>query len=524
MTITTAKLSGKALRLTPLALAALLMSAECRADWKFTPTLGFTETYSDNPGLQSDAQAHGQWISESVPAFTLISRSRRLRLAASGEWHFYAYQDKNTPNMHDRERRYAANAEARLIEDFLDLDASANGSRQATSAFGPRYTELYSGFNSTDIRTWSISPVVRHRFGSAADLQLRFTRDGVQADGASAAFGDSLSSTALFNLSSAANGANRSAFGWGLQYMRQNMDTERFGQSTTVNAAVNLSYRLSRTWSLVANAGHDSYEYPALNDRTAGNTYTGGFVWTPSSRTSVDARFGHSYLGKTGSLAATQSNRRLVSRVSYTDQVTTSRQQFLMPASFDTASMLDKLFASAISDPLARAQAVQTYMATTGLPSSLASSVNYLSNRFVREKRLQAAYIYSMPHSALALSAYKSERTPIMREQSESDVLGSQLGMLDDNVRQRGIDAQFSYRLSPRTNTNAGLSASRSTSMTTGAVSPSHVLRLGLTHQFDRRTHGSVELRHVTSGYGIPGFGPGGYTENALSATLSVQL
>jgi Mrp family chromosome partitioning ATPase len=32
MTITTAKLPHKALRLTPLALAALLMSAECRAD------------------------------------------------------------------------------------------------------------------------------------------------------------------------------------------------------------------------------------------------------------------------------------------------------------------------------------------------------------------------------------------------------------------------------------------------------------------------------------------------------------
>lgn len=527
MTITTAKLPLKALRLTPFALAALMLSAECRADWKFTPTIGVSETYSDNPGLQRDQEAHGQWIAESTPGFTLVSNSRRLRLAASGEWHFYAYDDKNLPNTHSRERRYSANAQAMLIENLLTLETRASGARQAISAFGPRFTTPYSTFNSTDVQTWSISPILQHRFGSVADLRAQLTRDGVKTDGQNqtSAFGNSFSSSAAFTLNSR---QSTNPLGWTLQYSRQDMETERFGASRSTNASATLHYRLSRTWTVLGTGGYDSYEYSASHDRNAGRSLTAGFTWTPTTRTSVDARFGHSYLGKTGSLQAVQRNRHLVSRVSYTDQVTTSRSQFLLPAAIDTAAMLDQLFSATIADPVLRAQAVQNYLAATGLPPTLADSVNYLSNRFMREKRLQAGYIYTMPRSSVSLSVYKSERVGLTTQQSDSELLGSQLGALNDNVRQKGIQAGFDYRLSPRTNANLLVTGSRALSLTTGIESPNHQISLGLTRQFDRKTRGSLELRHVHGPSGAlinsAGAAPAGYNENALAATLAVQL
>jgi uncharacterized protein (PEP-CTERM system associated) len=508
MTITTAKLPHRVLRLTPLALAALLMSAECHAEWKLTPTIGIAETYSDNPGLQRDDEAHGQWISESIPGFTLTSHSRRLRLAASGEWHFYAYQDKNTPNTHDRERRYSLDLDAKLIDNLLSLETRANGSRQAISAFGPRFTEAYSTFNRTDVQTWSVSPVLQHRFGNVAELQARLTRDSVQTDGdvTANAFNDSKSTSALLNLASPATSGD--AFGWGMQYMRQNLQTERFGDSTSVNASANLRYRLSGTLSAVATLGHDSYEYSSINNRTAGPSYLGGFVWTPTTRTSI---------------------RNLVSRVTYADQVTTTRSQFLLPAAIDTAALLDRLFSSTISDPVERALAVQAYMASTGLPPSLANNVNYLSNRYMRDRRLQAAFIYNLPHSSMTLAVYRSERTALSLQQSDSELLGSQLNSLNDSVRQKGADFGFNYRLSARTAVNAGASVSRSTSLATGIESPSHHLSLGFTRQFDRKTRAIVELRHTVNTGGTPSLtalalGPGSYTENAITATLSVQL
>jgi uncharacterized protein (PEP-CTERM system associated) len=528
MTITTAKLPHKALRLTPLALAALLLSAECRADWKFTPAIGVAETYSDNAGLQRDEDAHGQWISEAIPGFTLATHSRNLRLNASGEWHFYKYQDKNTPNTHDRERRYSANMDANLVENLLSLEGNASGALQSISAFGPRFTTPYSTFNRTDVRTWSIGPVLRHRFGAAADLQLRVTRDSVQTDGdlTGNAFGNSMATTGQFTLASPATSGD--ALAWGLQYLHQDLETDHFGTSTSKNASVNLRYRLSGTLSAVGSVGHDSYEYATLNNRSSGPSYTGGVIWTPSSRTNVDARIGHSYLGRTGSLTAVQRNRHLVSQLTYADQVTTTRSQFLLPASIDTAAMLDRLLSSTISDPIARAQAVQAYMAATGLPASIANNINYLSNRYMRDRRLQGALMYNMQHSTLTLAAYQTQRTGLSLQQSDSELLGSELSSLNDNVRQKGVDLGFNYRLSSRTTVNAIASGSRSTSLTTGIVTPSHLLTLGLARQFSRNMRASVELRHTQSANGIPGrtvgTGPGSYTENALKATLSVQL
>jgi uncharacterized protein (PEP-CTERM system associated) len=517
MTITTAKKPARALLLTPLALAALLVSAECRADWKFTPTMGLAETYSDNPGLVPNDQAHGQFISESIPGFTLVSRSRRLQLNASADWHFYAYQHKDTPNLHDRERRYAGRAEAIVIEDLLSVVASAEGASRATSAFGPQFSNLYSSTNRTDIQTWSIAPILRHRFGRTANLTVQATRDSVKSNQVTAAYGDSLGNTGAVTLSS---GANFTTLGWDLQYTRQHLDSKHFGSTSSENANATLRYRLGREWTALATVGYDSYEYLALRDRTAGRSYTAGFSWTPSTRTSIEATFGRRYFGKTGSLTATSRNRYLVSRVIYSDQVTTNRQQFLLPSALDTAALLDQLFRNTFPDPVVRADAVQAYIKATGLPPSLANDVNYLSNRYLREKRLQAAYIITLPHSSLTLSAYKSERTALSSQQSDSELLGSQFASLNDNVHQRGVDAVFSYRLSPRTSANASLWAMRSTSLTTGIVSPSRALTLGMTRRFDRKTNGAVELRHIDTSLN----GGSGYTENALAATLTVQF
>lgn len=520
MIITTAKQTDRALHLAPLAVAALLLSAQCWAGTKFTPFISLSETYSDNPGLQPDGREQGQFISEAMPGFTLLSSTSRLRLNASAQWNYYAYQNGNVPNMRDRDRIYSASMDAKLIENLLSLEAGMHGSSQYVSAFGPQFGNLYSDLNRTEIRTWRISPILTHRFGSNAALRVQLTRDSVESDARATAFGNSHSTMGIANLSGTSAGAK---LGWGLQYMHQQLDTDQFGSTLTKNALANLSYRLSREWAATATAGYDDNEYQALRNRTAGRSYSAGFIWTPSQRTSIDAAFGHNYLGKTGHLLAVQRNRRMVSQLSYTDLVTTTRQQFMLPATIDTAAMLDRLFSSSIADPAARALAVQAYIAATGLPLTLADPINYLSNRYLRDRRLQFAYIYNMPHSNLALSVYKSERNALSLQQSDSELLGNQFSSLNDNVRQRGANLNFSYRLSSRMTGHANLSAARSTSITTGLVAPSHFASVGLARQFDRQTSGALELRHVHTGSGFVN-GTGDRTENAITATLSVKL
>jgi uncharacterized protein (PEP-CTERM system associated) len=518
MTITTAKRP----RLAPLAAAsALLACASCHAaDWKFTPSIGLTETWTDNVNLQSDALAKGQFVTESTPGFVLATNGPRLKLAASSQWHFFAYRDKTIPDIHDSQRQYQLDARATVLDELLFLDAAASGGPQGISAFGPQpgASNLYALGNRTEVNTWRISPYLRQRFGSNADLTLRYTRDGVDT-GVRNLFGSSVGSNVNLDL---ASGKAWHTLGWGLTYSRQDLDNKLYGASSSQNAAANLRYRLSSTLSATASGGYDKFDYQALGGRTAGRSWTVGTIWTPSQRTTVQASAGRRYFGQTGSLLASLRSRRSVWSVSYSDDVTTSRQQFVLPAAIDTAAMLDRLFASSIPDPQARAEAVAAYMQTAGLPPTLANSVNYLSNRYMRQKQLQAGAVFRGPHGDLVLSAFDTARVALSQQQSDSELLGSQLRALNDDIRQRGLSSNWNYRLSSRTAGILALTATRSTSASTGMAGNDRLLRAGLTHRFDRQVAGALEVRHHD---GSLGAGSGQrFRENAVAANISVQL
>lgn len=518
MTITTAKRPHRALLLTPLALAAMLFSAECQAQWKFTPTVGATETYTDNVSLQRDELAHGQFVSEAIGGFALTGKGPRLQLSASARVHQFAYTDGSIPNLNDREREYNASALAKLADDvFLDLYAASGP--QSISAFGPQVNDnLYSMGNRTTVNSWRISPYVRHHYGNVADLLLRYSRDGVDA-GERNPFGSSTASTGNLNLTS---GSAFRTVGWGLTYTHQDMNNRLGGPSSFENALFDLRWRYSPQISATASTGYDSYDYKALGGTTAGRSWSAGFIWTPSSRTRVQASFGRRYFGKTGSLAASHHSRHSVWSINYSDAVTTSRQQFLLPSTIDTAALLDTLFSASIPDPVQRQQAIQAYLQATGLPPSLANNVNYLSNRYMRQKQLQAAVVFNWAHSSLATTLVRSERNALSLRESDSELLGSQLNTLNDNVRQRGINSVFIYRLSSRTIATATAALDRSTSIDTGIAQTHRQLRVGVTRRIDRRLNMALEMRHVEGR--SDALTSGQYRENAITASLSAQF
>jgi uncharacterized protein (PEP-CTERM system associated) len=279
-------------------------------------------------------------------------------------------------------------------------------------------------------------------------------------------------------------------------------------------------YFVVRRFALTGTAGYDSYDYSRLGGRTAGRSWTVGFDWQPSTRTSVKANWGRRYFGKTGSLDAIHRTPHTIWSATYSDQVTTSRQQFLLPAAFDTAAMLDGLFAATYPDPIQRQQAVRSYIATLGLPSTLSDNINFLSNRYERDRHLQGNLTFRGARSSLVLSVFSDRRNALSLSQSDSVLLGNQLSSLNDNVRQRGASASFDYRLSSRTNASASLYTLRATALDANSISSNNTnLRVGLTHAFDPKVRGGLELRHTRGDYGV---GSAPYRENAIAATLAV--
>ncbi|KQQ87049.1 TIGR03016 family PEP-CTERM system-associated outer membrane protein [Massilia sp. Leaf139] len=517
MTITTAKRNTARLpRLAPLA-ALLMVALPAQAQWKVTPSLSLTETYTDNVALQSDANKQAEWVTEATPGITVLGQNSRVQLSARARASFYKYSGGEPIGTRSNNSQYDANGRLKVVDELLYVDAFASAGSRAVSAFGPRSANGFSDENTTDVSTWRISPYLTRRFGNFAAATLRYTHDSTKTD--NSVFGNSSADGVIFDLGS---GRAWRDIGWNLRYARQDVTTDEFGDTSSENALLGLSYRVHRTLRLTASAGYDRYDYQALGGRTSGASWSAGFGWNPSQRTSVELSAGRHYLGNTGSLAASHRSRHTVWRLGYADSVTTTRQQFALPQAVDTASLLDSLFAVTIPDPFARRQAIEAYLRATGLPSSLADEVNYLTNRYFRQKQAQASFAFNMRAHSSVVSAFATERLALSSGEADSGLLGSQLFALNDNVRQFGLSASHSYRLNALSSASATLLATRDRSLTTSIEQDQQSLRLSLTRRFSRNLLGVVELRHARGDRAL--FGGSRYTENAVSATLSAQL
>jgi uncharacterized protein (PEP-CTERM system associated) len=507
-------------RLKPLAplAAALLVALPAQAQWRVTPSLSLTETYSDNPTLASDANKRGQFITELMPAIRIDGRNSRVQFTASASSSLYQYSEGKPSNARSNNSRYDAAGRLKVVDDFMYVDARASGGSRPVSAFGVDEAGVsrYTSENRTDLTNWSISPYLVHRFGNFAAGTLRYTHDSVNAD--EARFGSSEADSISLDLSS---GRAWRDIGWTLRLMRQDMDMERFGETSSQNALAGLSYSLNRTLKLTASAGYDVYDYGDFGGRTSGASWSAGFAWSPSARTNLQMSVGRHFLGNTGSLLATHRSRHTVWRASYSDAVTSSRQQFTQGAEIDTVSLLDGLFVTNFPDPIARRQAIEAYMLEAGLPATMGEAVNFLTNRYFRQKLAQASVGYNMRQHGAVVTVFADERLALSSSAVDSELLGSQLFGLNDNVRQFGANAAYSYRLNARSSATVSLTGLRTRSLTTNIESDQQALRFGLARRFSRNLSGSVELRHVR---GERGFNSAGYKENAISATLSAQL
>ena len=525
-------------RLAPLAAAAMLLAAfPAHAELTVTPTLLVSEIWTDNVNLTEDESAYSDLITQVTSGITVLNRTRRLTVDATAQVHAFAYlhgddrRDLADPDVVGRNvdtvntrRSYRGSLRGEVLRDLFFVDATASRGQQNVSAFGPRVNnDVYSNRNRAEIDTWSISPYLMHRFGNAAQGMLRYTRDSVgggDALGYRGTGGDSI-------LASLSSGPGFRTVSWGVNYTRQELGAAAYGDSSNEKLSTNLRYIVSQRLSLLANAGYDRYRYEGLGGGDQGANWSLGFAWSPSLRTNLQMTLGRHFYGTTGTLSAVHRSRSTSWNISYDDVVTTSRQQFLLPSTVDTAGLLDSMFATAYPDPFERQRIVAAYIQANGLPPSLTDSVNYLSNRFMRQKALRASVAYRRGYSNAVLSLYATRRNALSSQESDSPLLGSARGSLNDNVQQQGFDASYTYRLSSRSNVTARYDVSKNESLSREYEDYQRTLRVGVTRTFgDLRA--AVDLRRRTGNLGrwnADGANAGGtFTEHAMVASVSMKF
>jgi uncharacterized protein (PEP-CTERM system associated) len=519
MTIITAKNpTTPSFRLAPLALAAMLLSTAAQAgDWRISPSLTARETYSDNIGDAPDGSNSGGFVSEVAPGVSVTGRSRRLRFDGSTEARRYFYHNSDTRNTRSGDLRYRAQTQSELVDEYFYLDAAASGTRQTISPFGTVSGSGYSSLNNTNVRTWSVSPYYRHQFGTTVTAVVRLTRDSVTTG--ERAFGDTTGTTRSASLTS---GSRFADLGWNLSTTHQEISSSQGGQFMTENSVLGTRLRVTRNLALTATGLYDKYDYPALNQSTRGPGWLAGFIWTPSPRTSVDLSVGHRYFGNTGALEASHRSRNTTWRLRYVDDVTMTRSQFLQPTAIDTTPMLDSLLLFGSPDAILRQQALQDYINSTGMPQSLNSNINFLTNRFLRNKRLQGSALLRGARTNVTFTVFRDQRRALSIAGLDNPLLGVAQSSLYDNTNQRGVDVAGDYRLSGHTTAHARLYVVRVQAVTTNLVNNITQVSFGASNRIDPRTVVSLDVRHSASR--ADAFNNDRrFNENAIVAALSIR-
>ena len=499
------------------ALALALLPSAVHAAWKVTPSVEVRETWSDNPSLRPDGEKHSQFVTSVTPGISVSNQTPWLRVSAAYQMSAFVYSGNREAGTNRITNSLNANASGTVINDMLYVDASAGITQTPVSAFGPVSDNPYSDTNRAEVRSWRIAPYFVHDFGSFAGVTLRYSHDLVDSDAA----GFARSSSDAMSLS-VNSGRSFRTVGWGLQLNRENVDDSIAPEAVNSKALASLRYTLTSTLSLTATSGYDKFDYEDGNGQsTKGASWSAGFAYNPSQRTSLTMSAGHRYYGNSYFLAASHRSRQTVWSINYSDDVSTSRSNFLLPSTVDTAALLNQMFMANFPNPLLRALAVEAYIRNMGLPRSLPNAINYFSNRYTLQRQFNASVALRSARVTTMATVYKTRREALSLVQYDSALLGPGQQNINDNTDQTGMSVMVDYRIGSRT--NAGLSATvyRSVSRSGDFSERNRAYRASVSHTFGPKVNGGLEIRRGTGGYALQG---GSYTENAVAASLSMRF
>jgi uncharacterized protein (PEP-CTERM system associated) len=519
MAITKSLARRPALRRAAQAVSAALMllalQAEAgAAEWTVSPGIGLRETYSDNIGLTADATARSDWVTELIPRLDVAASGPQFKLNGYYALHYLHYQRDTSPSrtLHDA----GANANANLLKDWLYVDGSLSISQQRISAFGPQSIDIVNTTgNRGEIRTYNLSPYLRHDFNGFALAELRATYQKTSSTEL-----DSLDGHTERLFADLSSGAAFARWGWGL-----NADKETVHYSNAPDVELSrytgtLRYALSPRLSLNTMVGYEDNNYLVSGGSPEGKMWSVGASWVPSEVSSLSATAGHRYFGRTFSLAGQHRSSHAAWSLSYNEDVTTQNATS-RTAVLNTSAFLNQLWSGSIPDAGARQQVVDAFIRTNDLPPTLSGNIAGLSNRAYLQKFLQASVALDGARNTVVLRVFNVRREPLSTATGTGAVPPTSAAGLDDNSLQTGVAATWTMRLSPRTSVDASTEFSRSRSYAIDRTDRMKAVRLGLSQQFGRRTTGVAELRRQQRDSSDPA---ADYTENALTFFVSMQF
>lgn len=471
-----------------------------------TGRLTVTETLTNNVRMSS-TDPRSELITQISPSVSVRSEAGRVQgsLNYSLNGFLYARESDSIRLQH----ALSAAGSASLVDEFAFVDASARVSTQNILAFGSVAPDggLLGG-NQSEVKSWSVSPHVRGRLGGVASYEGRIRYS--QTDTGVAAFGDSANTLATLRLASISSGA---LLNWSVQASHQESDFSLGRRTETDQLIGTLGLVPGPAWRFTARAGREISNLVSLQ-REGHPTYGLGLAWTPSSRTSLAVDGDHHYYGNTYSIRLQYRTPRTAWVFSDVRSIRTDASPSARGAGLTEFELLFLNLTSRFPDPIERAQQALLQLLALGIDPTAPASDGFLTSAASMQRGQHLSVSYLGRRTDLVVSSFQTWTRRL-------DTLSSGVDSLSGGVeiRQRGISASASHRLTPGATLTANVTVSRTPAAATGSGQGFRKFMLSWQEQISQRMRLSLSARHTQ---GDSAINP--YDETALIARLSLQF
>lgn len=449
-------------------------------EWRFTPSLGFEETLTNNVKLQPSATREGDFVTQITPGFRVSEQGARSSLTGDVALPILIYARTGSEN---NEIRPLVNLTGtyELAEKFLYIEGNVSITRQFLTPFGAQPTTFSSATdNAYRSEIYRLTPYIKGV--AAGDVSYELRDNNVWAKGSANSIDNSYSNEVIGSLR-----RDPKPFGWGVDYDRT--DTKFSSQDPLLTELARLRglYQPDPELELSASVGYERNDYLLTQSDNA--IYGASVRWRPSDRTSLDAGYEHRFFGASYNFAFNHRRPLSVWSLSASRNITSYPQQLAsLPGGIDVASALNALFSGRVSDPAARETIVNQYILDRGLPPVLTGPVTLYTQQVTLQEILQASVGLLGARNSVFFGLFRQRNEPI---NANGNILPPDLATLFNDNTQIGGNVVWSYSFTGLTSLTASVDASKST----GNSQP------GTTRQGSARLSLNTSLSPLTSLY-----------------------
>lgn len=447
--------------------------------WRISPSIAVESTLTDNV----DLTAHGtaDWVNQFTPAIAFQERGAHTQLNGAIAVPILLYARTSAEN-NQVFPQVNINGSYEAIDKLLFVDAFASVSQQFQTPFGPRSTSLANATqNRYTAQSYGVSPYVRSVLPGGLEYELRDNNTWSNSNASSIASGQSYTNEIIGHISSRPTPA-----GWSLEYDRADIRFSGQPSEITELARMRGSYRIDASLVGSVSAGYEDDRFFLTRER--GTIYGAGIVWRPSDRTTLNADWEHRFFGTAYDVAFNHTSRLTVWSVSAARNIESYPQQLAsLGQGGNVSQLLNSLFASRITDPIARQTFVDQLIRDRGLPALLSGAVPLLAQQVTLTESANATAGILGARNSILFTVFRSRNEPLPGEELA--------GLLSDqnNNTQIGASAAWTHQLKQ----NLVLATTFDWSRTSANVQSGESTRL-----YSLRAFLSTSLSALTSVYG----------------------